>query len=88
MEAHLGDQFQAIVIQVTKAGLFIELTDLFIEGFIPIESLPGRFEYRENLRALINPRTKKAFGLGDHVEALAVRVPHGEMRPEFSWVPG
>ena len=88
MEAHLGDEFHAIVIQVTKAGLFIELTELFIEGFIPLESLPGRFEYRENLRALINPRTKKQFGLGDRVEALAVRVPHGEMRPEFSWVPG
>ena len=88
METRLGDEFHAIIIQVTKAGLFIELTDLFIEGFIPIESLPGRFQYRENLRALINPRTKKQLGLGDSVEALAVRVPHGEMRPEFSWVPG
>ena len=87
MEARLGDEFQSIVIQVTKAGLFIELTDLFIEGFIPIESLPGRFQYRENLRALINPRTKKGLGLGDRIAALAVRVPYGEMRPEFSWVP-
>ena len=87
MEAHLGDEFGAIVIQVTKAGLIIELTDLFIEGFVPLESLPGRFQYRENLRALINPRTKQKFGLGDRVDVLAVRVPYGELRPEFSWIP-
>ena len=87
MEARLGHEFSAIIIQVTKGGLIIELVDLFIEGFIPIESLPGRFQYRENLRALINPRTKQQLGLGDRVEVLAVRVPYRELRPQFAWIP-
>jgi ribonuclease R len=87
MEERLGDEFDALVIQVSKAGLFVELLELFVEGLVPIGSLPGRFEYRESARVLVNPRTKFKFCLGDRLRVRADGITFDGMRAEFSWVP-
>ena len=58
-----------------------------VEGLIPIESLPGRFQYREAVRALINQRTKLKLTLGDRIRVRADGVSFDGMRAEFSWVP-
>ena len=87
MEERLGDEFDALVIQVGKTGLFVELLDLFVEGIVPIESLPGRFQYRESIRALVNERTKKKLTLGDRVRVRADGITFDGMRAEFSWIP-
>ena len=42
LEKHLGEVFEAIVISVWKDGYSIELTEHFIEGFIPAVELPKR----------------------------------------------
>ena len=88
IEARLGDEFDAVVIQVVKAGLIVELIDFFVEGLVPIETLPrGRFRYNENLRALVNPKTKQKFSIGDHVRVRAERVTFEGMRAEFACLP-
>ena len=87
MEKRLGGEFEALVIQVSKAGLFVELIELFVEGLVPIESLPGRFQYRESSPALINQRTKLKLTLGDRIHVRADGVTFDGMRAEFSWVP-
>src|SRR5581483_10140787 len=40
MESRLGDEFDALVISTTRYGLFVELENLFIEGLVPIDTLP------------------------------------------------
>ena len=76
------------MIQVVKAGLIVELIDFFVEGLVPIETLPrGRFRYNENLRALVNPKTKQKFSIGDHVRVRAERVTFEGMRAEFACLP-
>lgn len=87
MEERLGEEFEALVIQVSKAGLFVELIELFVEGLVPIESLPGRFQYRESAHALINQRTKLKLTLGDRILVRADGVTFDGMRAEFSWIP-
>lgn len=87
MEQKLGEEFEALVIQVSKAGLFVELIELFVEGLVPIESLPGRFQYYESSRALINQRTKLKLSLGDRIQVRADGVTFDGMRAEFSWIP-
>lgn len=87
IEERLGEEFEALIIQVSKAGLFVELTDLFIEGLIPIDRLPGRFQYREEVRALINQRTKFKLALGDRIRVRADGVSFDGMKAEFAWVP-
>ena len=37
----VGDEFDALIISTTKFGFFVELDDLFIEGLVPIDTLPG-----------------------------------------------
>ncbi len=87
IEERLGDEFNGIVIQITRSGLFVELLDLFIEGFVPLESLgDGRFQYRESERVMANPKTKEKIAMGDRMRVRADRVGYVDMKPEFSWV--
>ena len=88
IETRLGDEFEAIVIQVTKNGMFVELLELFIEGFVPADSLPdGRYHFRESERALVNTKTKQRFAIGDRIQVRADRGGYLDMKAEFSWVP-
>jgi ribonuclease R len=87
MEQRLGDEFDAIIVGVTQAGLFVELFDLFIEGLVPLSSFSSeRFDYRENLRALVGARSKRQLTLGDRIRVRADRVSFDDMRTEFSWL--
>jgi ribonuclease R len=89
IEERLGDEFEAIVIQVMRGGMFVELVDLFIEGFVPVDSFTdGRYQYREDQRLLMNTKSKQKFAIGDRLRVRADRVGYLEMKPEFSWVPG
>ena len=39
MERRIGEDFDGLIISVTKFGLFVELTDLFVEGLVPLQTL-------------------------------------------------
>jgi len=85
MAQHLGDDFDALLISLTKYGFFVELIDLFVEGFVSFESLEDdRYVYRENLRAAIGRRTNKPYRLGDRIRVRLDRVDPAENRMEFS----
>ncbi len=81
----VGDEFAALIISTTRFGFFVELADLFIEGLVPIESLPGdRFQYRENTRQLIGDRSRRIFSIGDQVRVRLDRVDGVEKKLQFS----
>src|SRR4029077_5831552 len=62
----VGEDFDAMIISVTKFGLFVELEDLFIEGLIPLDTLPGdRFKFHENARRLIGERSRREYKIGE-----------------------
>ena len=42
MEHHMGDEFDGLIVSVTKFGMFVELNDMFIEGLVPLGSLGRR----------------------------------------------
>ncbi|MDQ6678480.1 MAG: VacB/RNase II family 3'-5' exoribonuclease [Acidobacteriota bacterium] len=87
MKDRLGEEFQALVISTAKYGLFVELEDLFIEGLVPIESLPGdRYQYYENVRKIIGQRSRRQFSIGDEVRVALDRVEPAERRLQFSLV--
>ena len=39
MEQHLGDEYEGLIISVQKYGCFVELFEVFVEGFLPIGAL-------------------------------------------------
>jgi ribonuclease R len=58
MEQHLGEEYDALVISVQKFGFFVELTEIFVEGLVPItriEELTGeQVFYRERDHAIVS----------------------------------
>ena len=85
MQDRVGDEFDALIISTTKFGLFVELQDLFVEGLVPIETLPGdRFRYHENGRKIIGERTRKAYSIGDAVHVRLDRADSVERKLNFA----
>ncbi|MGH9439244.1 MAG: S1 RNA-binding domain-containing protein, partial [Terriglobia bacterium] len=75
MSNRLGDEFDALVIGLTSRGFFVELIDLFIEGFVPVESFDDPYwVYREKLRALVHRDSGRSFRLGDRVRVRLDRI--------------
>jgi ribonuclease R len=87
MVDRVGEEFSGLIISTTKFGFFVELENLFIEGLVPIESLPGdRFTYHENVRKIIGQRTRREFSIGDSVTVILDRVDDAEKKLQFSLV--
>ncbi len=85
MENKVGDDFHALVVSVTKYGLFIEIEDLFVEGLVPIGTLPGdRYTYRENTRQIIGERSGHAYSIGDRVEVILDRLDRMQRKLQFA----
>jgi ribonuclease R len=85
MAQHLGDEFDALLIGLTKYGFFVELTDLFVEGFVPLESLADdRYVHRERYRAIIGQHSGRTFCLGDRLRVRLDRIDRSGNKLEFS----
>jgi len=87
MEDKVGDEFAALVLNPTKYGLFVELTDLFVEGLVPIDTLRGdRYTWRENTHEIVGERWGRRFRAGDRVNVILDRILAQERRLQFSIV--
>jgi len=85
MAERVGADFDALVISTAKYGLFVELAELFIEGLVPIDSLPGdQYTYQENVRKIVGKRTRREFAIGDRVRVILDRVDANERKLQFS----
>ena len=85
MEDKIGEDFHALIISVTKYGIFVELNDLFVEGLIPINSLADdRYTYRENTRQIIGERSGRQFSLGDRVRVILDRIDRTQRKLQFA----
>ncbi len=87
MSERVGDEFSALIISTTKFGLFVELENLFVEGLVPIDTLPGdRYTYHENVRKIIGQRSRRQFSIGDSVRVILDRVDSVDQKLQFSIV--
>ena len=87
MEQRLGEEFDGLVVSVTKFGLFVELTDMFIEGLVPLSSLADdHYLYHENTKQIIGQRTRKTYSLGDPIRVILDRIDRMQRRINFAVV--
>ena len=87
MQDKVGEEFAALVLNPAKYGLFVELTDLFVEGLVPIDSLrDDRYTWRENTHEIIGERTGRRFRAGDRVQVILDRILAAERKLQFSIV--
>jgi ribonuclease R len=85
MQDRIGEDFDGLIISVTKFGFFVELTDMFIEGLVPIATLTNdHFTFRENTRQIIGQRTRKTYSLGDRVRVLVDRIDPVQRKLSFA----
>ncbi|QXD14861.1 ribonuclease R [Rhodocaloribacter litoris] len=69
---HVGETFDGVVSGVTGFGIFVELTDLLVEGMVHVRDLDDDYyEYDERTYTLVGLSTGTTFRLGD---AVRVRV--------------
>ena len=87
MQDRVGEEFEAMVLNPAKYGLFVELKDLFVEGLVPIETLVSdRFTYRENTREIVGNQTGRVYRAGDQVRVILDRVLALERKLQFAIV--
>jgi ribonuclease R len=85
MQDRVGEEFEGLVLNPTKYGLFVELTDLFVEGLVPIDTLrDDRYTFRENTHEIVGERFGRKFRAGDRVHVILDRILAQERRLQFS----
>jgi ribonuclease R len=85
MQDRIGEDFDGLITSVTKFGFFVELTDLFVEGLVPLNTLTDDFyTYHENTRQIIGQRSRKTYGLGQRIRVLVDRIDPVEKKIQFA----
>jgi ribonuclease R len=85
MQDRLGEIFAGLITSVTKFGFFVELTDLFVEGLVPLNTLTDDYyTYHENTREIIGQRTRKIYHIGDRLKVIVDRIDPVEKKINFA----
>lgn len=74
LKEKLGDKFEGIIVNFSKAGLIVELDNYFVEGIVPFVDLKNDFYFRKSEKTLIGKRKGKSFELGDKIKVILASV--------------
>ncbi len=75
LKDRIGEEFEGVIAAVTTFGVFVELSDLYIEGLIHVSALPGDYYHFDQAKQrLIGERTRQIFQLGGAVTVRVARV--------------
>jgi ribonuclease R len=87
MRDRVGEDFDAMILNATKYGLFVELDNLFVEGLVPIDSLrDDHCTYRENTREIVGSRHHRKYFMGQRVRVVLDRIDSIQKRLQFSLI--
>jgi ribonuclease R len=85
MQDRIGEDFDGLITSVTKFGFFVELTDMFVEGLVPLNTLTDDFyTYHENTRQIIGQRSRNTYSLGQRIRVLVDRIDPVEKKIQFA----
>src|SRR5207302_7117840 len=85
MQDRVGEDFDGLITSVTKFGFFVELTDMFVEGLVPLNTLTDDFyTYHENTRQIIGQRSRKTYSMGQRIRVLLDRIDPVEKKIQFA----
>ncbi|MDF2489078.1 MAG: rnr [Pseudomonas sp.] len=84
MKDRVGETFPGVITAVTGFGLFVELTDIYVEGLVHVSALPGDYYHFDPIHhRLAGERSGRSFRLGDTVEVKVMRVNLDERKIDF-----
>ena len=77
MEGRVGDEFDGVITGVTNFGLFVQITELLIDGLVHVTSLANDYyHYESGSQQLVGERSGKTYRLG---ETMCVKVQRVDM---------
>jgi ribonuclease R len=82
MKDRLGEEFEGIIEGVIEEGFFVELLDVYVEGFVRVQDLADDwYRFDPESRTLRGRKTKRRFAIGDpiRVRIQAVHVAVGRI---------
>jgi ribonuclease R len=89
MKDRVGESFPGVITAVTGFGLFVELTDIYVEGLVHVTAMPGDYYHFDPLHhRLSGERSGRSFRLGDSVEVRVMRVDLDERKIDFELIAG
>jgi ribonuclease R len=75
MSNRVGEVLPGVISSVTPFGLFVQLSDIFVEGLVHITTMSDDYYiFRDTDHALRGERTKRTYKLGDRVEVQVIKV--------------
>lgn len=75
MSGRIGEEFAGIVTTVTSFGLFVELTDVYVEGLVHVTALTNDYyHYDEASQTLTGERNGQCYRLGAQVRVIVSKV--------------
>ena len=84
MEQHLGDEFDGVVTGVTNFGVFVQITELMVDGLVHVTSLKNDYyKYDAGSQSLVGERTGRKYRLGEAMRVQVNRVDMETRRIDF-----
>jgi ribonuclease R len=84
MQEHVGDVFDGIVSAVTNFGLFVELSDIYVEGLVHVTALTNDYYRYDPVRQrLTGESSSRTFRLADSIRVKVARVDLDERKIDF-----
>ncbi len=77
LSEHLGDDYEGTVSGVTANGVFVQINRYLVDGFVPLDALPGsgeRWRFNRATGALVAQHSGRAITLGDRFTVRVAKV--------------
>ncbi len=89
LQDRVGEQFEGIVTAVTNFGLFVELTDLYVEGLVHISALESDYYHFDAVKhRLVGEKSGRFYQLGDKVTVQVARVNLDDRKVDLELIAG
>jgi ribonuclease R len=85
MADKLGEEYEGVVIHITKEGMFVELIELFVEGFVKVSTLDDDdYQFKERPIGLVGRVSRNVYRLGDRLKVRVDRIDRFRRRVDLS----
>jgi ribonuclease R len=85
MDDKIGQEFDGVVTGVTNFGLFVQISELQIDGLVHVTSLQNDYyHYDAGSQSLVGERSARRYSLGDRLRVIVAKVDLESKRIDFN----
>ncbi len=74
LKEKLGEEVEGTIVNISRAGLAVELDNYFVDGFVSFSDLGEDYHFKKFEKALIGRGTARKFALGNRVKGTLAAV--------------